>query len=196
MFIALSIRAPIPDVTELDRICKSKDLSRSQYIRAALEYYNENPTQPIVTRKNNLFKGQPKRPLILMLASIHIEIINKFQAIYKATKVQIIRQAIINKSLLDGETFNTFTPLTLPTIDQKWEGKWVKAADVYDLLGIHRNKFYRTTSGIEYVEGLKTCRYPEKWYRLTDIIRLFSIGDAQAELLAVKGLKEEGIDSD
>jgi len=180
--MSLSTKAPIVDVEELDRLCKSKELSRSHYIRIALDHFNENPIQPAFARGNDINKGEPMKRLSLLLEPAHIDIINKFQTKFKATKMQIIRQALIQQAIADGETFKTKTPLP---INPWWEGKWVKATDIYGLLGMHRNNFYRTikSAGIDVHEGLKTSQHYEKWYRLTDIIRIYSLDDAQVEKL-------------
>lgn len=181
MYMSMSTQAPIADVEELDRLCKSKKLSRSRYIRAALDHYNENPIQHDFTL-GNIHKGEQMKRLSLLLGPEHIDIIDKFKTKFKATKMQIIRQALIREAIKDGETFKTKTP---PPINPKWEGKWVKATDIYGLLGMHRNNFYRTikSAGIEAHEGVKTSQHHEKWYRITDIIRIYRLDDAQVEKL-------------
>jgi hypothetical protein len=182
MFMSMSTKAPTRDVEELDRLCNSKKISRSHYIRKALEEYNKNPLQPVFTRGNDINKGEPMKRLALLLDQGHIDMIKKYQTIFKTTKIQIIRQAMIQVAIQDGETFKT---KTAPPINPKWEEKWVKATDIYGLLGMHRNNFYRTikSAGIQVETGLKTSQHYEKWYRLTDIIRIYRLNDDQVEKL-------------
>ena len=187
MFMSMTIKVPILDVEELDRLCKLKKLSRSQYIRFALEYYNENPILPVFVKGNDLARGEPVRPIGLMLKSEHIDIINTFQTKYNATKVQIIRQAIIEEAIRDGETFKTIAP---HPINPMWEGIWVKATNIYGQIGMHRNSLYGAikSAGLESHSGSTTSRHPEKWYLLTDITRIYRLDDIQAGNLAIRGI--------
>ncbi|HZK53979.1 MAG TPA: hypothetical protein VFC84_07295 [Desulfosporosinus sp.] len=178
----MSTEAPAADVEELDRLCNSKKLSRSHYIREALDNYNKNPLKPVYTRGNDIYKGEPMKRLALLLDPGHIDMIKKHQTMFKATKIQIIRQAMIQEAIRDGETFKA---KIAPLINPKWEEKWVKATDIYGLLGMHRNNLYRTikAAGIDEHEGSKTSQHYEKWYRLTDIIRIYRLNDDQVEKL-------------
>lgn len=184
MFMSMSIKAPISDVEELDRLSKLKKLSRSQYIRQALEHYDINPTPLLITKVNDLSKGEPTRPIALMLNQEHIDIIDKYQANGNATKVQIIRQALIQEAALDGQTYKIVIP---PPIDPKWEGIWVKATDIYSQLGMHRNNLYRAmkSAKLEAYQGEKTTHHPERWYRLTDIMRYYRLDEIQAKRLSL-----------
>lgn len=183
MFNSISIKAPISDVAELDRLCKLVDLSRSEYIRPALENYDKNPQAPLFTKVNDLARGENTRPVTLMLTEEQAAIIVKYQDLFYATKVQIIRQALIQEAPRHGQTYNTYAPLP---IDPKWEGVWVKATDIYGELGMHRNVLYRAikNAGIETHTGLKTGQHPEKWYRLTDIIKYYRLDETQSKNLA------------
>lgn len=186
MYLSMSTKAPTSDVKEIDRLRSLKNLSRAEYIRAALENYNTNPQKPSFTRGHNYSKGEEMSPLTLFLEQKHIDIITKYQTIFKATKVQIIRQAVIQEAEQDGQTFKTI----IPPIDPSLVNIWVKASDIYTLLGIHRNNIYRAAkiAGIESKSGIKISRHPEKWYRLRDIIKIYRLDESKSEHLKGYGI--------
>lgn len=171
-----SVWLPVADLVEINRLCNQKGISRARYIREALEDYAKNPVAPEKIPRTRSYRKDTfgRRSIILILGLEHVHIIEDLTKRYGATKAEIVRQAVKNKALAEGEAWNPISERTQIKPDPKWEDMWIWAADIYKSLNIPRNKVYQTADqhDIEYRFGEKRKRYPKKLYRLADIVRI------------------------
>lgn len=185
---------PKVDLKLLTKISKIHKKSRAVYTREALDEFDKNPEQPekIPRAKTYLQDGQ-RVPVVLLLEERHIEIMKKYAIEYDVNQIEVLRQAVVNKAIREGDKWEPDTPVFQKEeikVDPTLENLWLKATDIYTPLGIKRNSLYVVAQkhNIAVKKGRHIKHHAENLYPLGPIIRALRLTDEQVNAILKKAL--------
>lgn len=203
--VQVSIALPPLEIDALDNLVEqkkkatgNKKYSRSMYVREALELYlkKEKHFEP-----NPLPKGDPKvvgrKPMVLLLdIESHLKPIAKIQEEFEVDQVQVIRQAVIERALEDGNQWVDWEsiivkPKPVP-VEPMYEDLWLKAPAIYNSLGINRNTLRNKADKADarYRILKQFSSRTEREYNFADIIRALRLSKEEINKIVEAGKGE------
>lgn len=168
------------DITEIDRFLHLKKelgqgLSRNRFINTAIESYGKFAHEPIEVHRKKMNKrnNSSNRQTVSILATFQCwEVIKRYTVEFKATQMEIIRQALIDRIKAEGgEGLQELNPT--PRIDDKWKNLWISGVSINNRLHLKRN----STNVIAHRNGIKYEIHEQKrrYYCFADLVEVLDL---------------------